>query len=779
MSHCNWRFMGCFLLSAGLFAFSSGFVVGEEPQSSAEVAVSSQDSANDASTSNIHWAYVPPRRPSLPNVRGTNRSDGTAIYSAIDRFVLARLEKDGLSPSPAAESAKLLRRAYLDLVGLPPSVEEVDAFLADTRPDAYLRVVDRLLSSPHYGERWATPWLDQARYADSNGYQADQYREVWPYRDWVIDAMNADLPFDQFTVEQIAGDLLPHATLDQKIATGFHRQTTCNVEAGVDPEENRVNQLIDRVNTTAAVWLGSTIECAQCHNHKYDPFSQRDYYRLFAFFNSTPMEVKHTTATTYDFYGPKMEIPDPGREKARAVLKNELTALKEELVSLTKAAEATLNAELASGDDKSQSASAAQEPNERPSKIVLAALRKEDAKRNSKQKQELSSYLEKSNPHLGELQQEINSLQSQIEALAPHTTLVMTEVEEPRATHVLRRGDFQSPLSEVEPGTPGVLHDSPNDRAKSRLDLAYWLIDEQNPLAARVTVNRWWQEIFGRGIVATSEDFGTQGEPPSHPELLDWLAMEFMESNWSMKRIHREVVTSATYRQSSRATSEAWERDPANRLLARGPRKRLPAESIRDNALAISGLLVEKMHGPPIYPPQPPGIWRHVGRNAPKYATSTDEDRFRRGAYVVWRRSAPYPSFVSFDAPDRATCVLGRPETTTPLQALTLLNDPAYVEVTRSLARRIANRAELTSTAQKIEYAFRLCVARHPKEDEIAHLVGLFEHQVKGFARDKKAAQRLAGKTKSLPPDLSAAELASWFYIANILLNLDETITKG
>ncbi len=912
---------------------------------------------SDVKSLKTHWAYVPPKQPMLPAVKNADW-----VQSPIDAFVLARLEKEGLAPSPRADRARLCRRVYLDLIGLPPTPEEVDAFVNDSRPGAYERLVDRLLASPRYGERWARPWLDLARYADSNGYQADQYRSVWPYRDWVIRAMNADMPFSQFTIEQVAGDLLPNATVDQRVATGFHRLTTCNVEAGVDPEENRVNQVIDRVNTTGTVWLGSTIECAQCHNHKYDPFTQRDFYGLFAFFNNTPLEVEGD-GVTYNFVGPTMDLPLTGpqageREKLRArtdELKAELDKRLADLAKsqadwergLAKAAkespqwhvlpidsfksqggashtilddhsvlvggakpdtdvytiavrtelsgitgfkietltddslpgkgpgrhhperpnfvlhEFTVTASECSEAAKSEAVSlhsAAADYSQPQYKVdgaidgdpktawaihpefhkphyatfltvkpvgfeagtlltfvldqhhgegrtigrlrisamtgtpnksalpdpIAKILALDPAKRNKKQNQQLTDYYVELDAAVKQFRQQIAALEKKIAAIQPTTTLVMIE-DNARDTHIFRRGNFLDKSEPVDASTPRILPQQSSDAPPDRLALASWLVDDNNPLTARVAVNRWWAEFFGRGIVETIEDFGTQGEPPTHPELLDWLACQLMTApsapltkgatgGWSMKEIHRQIVLSATYQQSSVITPKLKKLDPYNKLYARGPRFRLSAETIRDNALAIAGLLTDKMGGPPVYPPQPDDIWRHVGRNAPKYDTDQDEDRFRRGLYVIWRRSAPYPSFTNFDAPDRASCVANRPKTNTPLQALTLLNDPAYVEMAQALAERIAGDHSELTIDEKVAYGFRLCVAREPTDKELEHVVGVYQRELARLQADPKAANALIGKTHG---KVAPAELAAWFYVANILLNLDETITKG
>lgn len=534
----------------------------------------------------IHWAYVGPQRPPLPAV-----ADPGWCRTPIDFFVHAGLAEHGLQPAPAADPEVWLRRVGLDLIGLPPTVEEVDAFLADPSPAARERVVERLLASPHFGERWAQPWLDAARYGDSTGYHDDDLRASWAYRDWVIAALNADMPFDQFTIEQVAGDLLPDATLQQRIATGFHRAAPCNLEAGTPPEARRTAQIFDRVNVTATVWLGSTLECARCHDHKHDPFSQRDYYRLFAYFNSTPDET------------------GGGGGEGRSLM---------------------------------------------------------------------------GGPTL---------------AVGSSTTFVMQELGTPRPTRILLRGDYETPGVAVEPGLPKALPAGVAAQPANRLGLARWLVDPANPLTARVTVNRWWAELFGRGLVATVEDFGTHGDRPTHPQLLDWLAVELVENGWSMKRTLRQIVLSATYAQSAATTPAQRESDPDGRWLSRAPRLRLPAETIRDNALAIAGVLTAGTGGPPAYPPQPDGLWWIRDGKSPVYRTSSGTDRYRRGIYTVWRRLSLHPGLSAFDAPDRTACCAQRVRTNTPLQALALLNDPAHMEAAFALAQRLAGRPAVSPAA--------------------------------------------------------------------------------
>lgn len=667
-----------------------------------------------------HWAYEPILRPPLPP-----RPTLATPDHPIDRFIAQGWNRVGLAGSPLATPARRLRRAFLALTGVPPTPAEVRAFESDPTADAYRGVVDQLLHSPRYGERWAAPWLDAARYADSNGFQADQLRDNWAYRDWVIRAFNNDMPFDQFVVEQLAGDLLPDATIDQQIATGFHRMTTCNVEAGVDPEANRVNQVVDRVNTTATVFLGTTFECAQCHDHKYDPFTQRDYYRLFAYFNNTPLEVKNTSGVTWDFYGPTMELPrDPGDDQ-------ELERAQQQV-------------------DEMQ----------------------------ARRAQTLLTWIEAPGA-LPQLDAAIEELSSHVARLQPQTTLVMQESDQPRETFLLIRGDYEQPGERVEPGTPAALEANAARPGGTRLDLARWLTGPENPLLARVTVNRWWAQMFGTGLVSTLEDFGTQAEPPTHPELLDWLAAELIDSGWSMKHLHRLIATSHAFGQQATIAADLLEKDPHNRFLARGPRFRLPAELVRDNSLAVAGLLSDQMFGPPIMPYQPPNLWRSVGRNQPTWKSANDSHRFRRGVYVVWKRAAPYPSFVNFDAPNRSACTVARPRSNTPLQALTLLNDPAYFEAALGFADRVLTEAPSTSDVSRMAWAFRAAVARSASSGELNVLMRLLrEERDLLSARPELIEQRTAAASEIMAiRSADEGELAAWLAVTNALLNLDETIS--
>jgi hypothetical protein len=542
---------------------------------------------------------------------------------------------------------------------------------------------------------------------------------MWPYRDWVINALNKNMPFDEFTIEQLAGDLLPNPTLDQKIATGFHRNTMINAEGGVDPEEYRVASVIDRVNTTATVWLGTTLGCCQCHSHKYDPFKQREYYQFMAFFNST--------ADIGPGEDPKLELPEPAGKETTS--DRHANAKSGGSPAIRLAGDVKHEAK----DDKNST------PKDNPKKPKAA---KKSVK----------------NPEPPKL-----------------TTLVMQELAQPRVQHLFVGGSFLNPGEVVSPGVPAVLNPFPSDQPPNRLGLAKWLVDPANPLTARVAINRIWAQYFGSGFVQTIEDFGTKGERPTHPELLDWLATEFIRRHWDVKAMHRLIVTSATYRQSSRATLELLERDPQNRLLARGPRVRLEAELVRDQALAASGLLVDKIGGPSVMPPQPDGIWSSP-YSGDRWSTASGESRYRRGLYTFWKRTAPYPSFMSFDAPSREYCVVRRPRTNTPLQALALLNDPVYIEAAQAFARRMIAESSTNDPQARLARGFRLCLARTPQPAEVERLLALYNRELERFRADEKAAQSMAGANSSAD-DL--AERAAWTVVANVLLNLDETLNKG
>ena len=633
-----------------------------------------------------HWAYVAPQRPALPAV---DRGDWPR--TAIDHFVLSRLQREGLAPEDEADRATLLRRVSLDLVGLPPTLAELDAFLADTAADAYERAVDRLLASPQYGVRQASVWLDLARYADTEGYAHDRERTMWPYRDWVVDALNADMPYDQFTIEQLAGDLLPEATAAQRIATGLHRNSRINVEAGVDPEEYRLEAVIDRVNTTAAVWLGATLGCAQCHAHKYDPFTQEDYYRLLAIFNQCEIE------TTRDETGQIKDV-SPREPYLSAATRLEQERLRQQLAALDEGAAA-------------------------------------------------------------------DALRERLAGLRPVDALVMQDVAARRPTFLLLRGSFTQPGPEVNPGVPAAIDFAPQTQRTDRLELARWLVDRQNPLTARVMTNRLWMQFFGQPLVDTPDDFGAQAPPVEHPELLDWLAVELMEGQWHVKPLVRQMVTSATYRQSSRVAAAKRERDPENRFYARAARLRLPGEVVRDNALAIGGRLNLELGGP--------SEKAEVARRdrSGRYA-------YRRSLYLFWKRQLLDDMLVSFDAPTRDVTCSRRLPTRTPLQALNALNDPVFLDAAAGLAARVLSEGG-SSPAQQITLAMRLCVSREPTSAERAALEELYERRYAAFRADAAAADALAQQFASLwPAEADRAQWAAWTLVANTLLNLDETMTR-
>lgn len=627
-----------------------------------------------------HWAFIPP-------VRWPVAATGGA---AVDYFITQKLSAAGLKLSPQATPEKLIRRLSLDLIGLPPAPEEVDAFLWATANDpeaAYRELVDRLLNSPHYGERWGRWWLDQARYADSNGYSIDAPRQIWKFRDWVIDALNADMPFDQFTIEQLAGDLLPNATESQKVATGFHRNTQINQEGGIDKEQFRIDSIFDRVATTGTVWLGLSVGCAQCHDHKFDPIAQKEYYQLFAFLNNQDEPTIKVYDSSIDVRALTAEYKE---------IESKITAyMKEHAEDLAKW-EADLSPEAKKGF----------------SSAITKILGVPRDKRNFDQNRALfAAGIGVVGPF-----REWNDRCTELDAILNQgvTTMVLQELPKPRKTTVFIKGDFTRPADEVTPGTLAVLHSfEPASKQPNRLDLAKWIVSPENPLTARVIVNRIWQQYFGRGIVETENDFGMQGTTPSHPELLDWLATEFMEKKWSIKEMHRLIVTSKTYRQSSTDTAELREKDPNNYLLGRQQRLRLDAEVVRDTALAASGLLSPKIGGPPVYPPIPDGV---MGQGQVKrvWAVSKGADRYRRGLYTFVYRASPPPSLIVFDAPDGFSTCTRRVRSNTPLQALTLMNDSGFFEFAAALEKIIQKDG--------LETAFRRCTTRFPTSDELVVL---------------------------------------------------------
>jgi len=895
-----------------------------------------------------HWAYERPRRPPAPVPR-----EASWVRNPIDAFVLARLEREGLRPSAEAPKETLARRLSLDLVGLPPTPQEVDAFVKDASPGAYAALVERLLASPAYGERWARPWLDLARYADTNGYEKDQRRTAWKYRDWVIDAFNRDLSFRDFTIEQLAGDMLKDASLEQRIATGFHRNSQLNQEGGIDVEEYRFETLVDRVATTATVWLGSTLQCAQCHNHKFDPFSQADYYRFMAFFDNAEYTVHGVGTEVVDKWiiEPELELPTPEQAPRLEALRREADALREEIekkdvsaelaaferaisgpapafralvprgftaksgATAEKLADASLRVSgkledkdsytvsvrarldgitafrlealtdpalplrgpgrgssgaflvsglsVKDGERPLRLARAGADINEkgraaalvldshaatawgatadaeagRPHALVVALERPlapaaaqagatrertltftlefqagseaslgrfrlsataagrpfaglplpEDvrplvataaAERTPEQQRKLDAWWRPLAPSLDAARDRSRAIQEEIAEMKVASALVMQErsgFERP-STLMRNKGSFTSPGARVYAAVPAALGALGDERPPNRLGLARWLVSDENPLTARVTVNRLWETLFGRGLVRTLEDFGSQGERPSHPELLDWLAVEFMEKGWSQKAILREIVSSATYRQTSEASPALRERDPDNRLLARGARYRVEAEMVRDVALAASGLLATKLGGPSVYPDQPAGVW-NVPYSDMKWETSSGPDLHRRSLYTFYRRSSPYPSLVTFDAPSRETCTVRRVRTDTPLQALTTLNDPVFVEAARALARRMAREGGATAS-ERIAYGHRLCTAHGPEAADLESLVAFFGRERTRYAGDASAALALVGSDPEAGQGASPADAAALTMVANVLLNLDATLTR-
>jgi hypothetical protein len=854
-----------------------------------------------------HWAFVPPRRPDA---------------ASIDDLVRARLRREGLQPAPEADRPTLLRRVSLDLTGIPPTPEEADAFAADGSPDAYEKVVDRLLASPRYGERMAARWLDAARYADTSGYQNDGPRDMWRWRDWVIAAFNENMPFDRFTVEQIAGDLLPDPTLEQRIATGFNRNHRGNSEGGIIPEEYQVEYVADRVDTTATVWLGLTLSCARCHSHKYDPVTQEEFYRLFAYFNNIP---EHGRAIKIGNSPPYVQAPTPGQadelfrlEQAQLSAERHWSALRPAVQRSQSQWEETLkepipwtvtdglaasfkpealpveakdvgkfgfldkftlaarvrpagdgtilsrmdpmgreqgyHVQLEDGrvhvnlvmrwlDDAIRVETEARlEPGrwrhvavtydgtrlasgvavyfdgvpqklqvnldflnqtfvtEHPFRIgagrspfpgavddvrvygrrlssdEVSWISIDDSlvprpERTEAQAGKIRAcFLERHAPDgLRKAYRDLVAIRRKVQAYRESlpTVMVMEEMKTPRETRILIRGEYNRPGAPVRPGVPAALHPLPPGAAPNRLALARWLVDPANPLTARVTVNRWWQMYFGAGLVRTVEDFGAQGERPAHPELLDWLATELLRTGWDVKRLQKTIVTSAAYRQSSRVPPELLERDPENRLLARGPRFRLPAEMIRDQALAAAGLLVEKRGGPSVKPYQPDGLWKEIASDT-EYEQAKGEGLYRRSLYTYWKRTVVPPTMSTFDAPGREACTVRETRTNTPTQALALLNDVTYVEAARALAQR-----------SDADFGFRRVLSRAPAAKEREILERAFRRSLERFRKDPESAKRLILVGDSKPDSsLDPAELAARTAVASLILNLDEAVTK-
>jgi len=709
-----------------------------------------------------HWAFVAPVRAALPAVQR-----GDWVRNPIDRFVLAKIEAGGLQPSPEADRPTLIRRLTLDLTGLPVTPEEVDAFVADTQPEAYERVVDRLLASPNFGERMALPWLDAARYADSNGFQQDGDTHQWMWRDWVVRALNADMPFDRFSIEQLAGDLLPNPDNDQLVATAFNRNHLLNGEGGAIPEEQRFNNLFDRVDTTATTWMGLTMACAQCHDHKYDPITQRDYYGLLALFNNVPETGVPAGSGQYRVADPSIRVGPADQMAKLKTLESAATAAVAEEQRIVDSAEVT-----APEDAAGRAA---------PPPDMAAILQKEPASRGQDETEKVRAYFLKTNPPAvlvaaRKKREAADKAVADFRNALPRV-MVMSDAK-PRPTKVLNRGNYLTPAGDVVGATPAFLPTTAKNVPVTRLEFARWLFAPEHPLTARVQVNRMWQIFFGTGLVKTAEDFGVQSETPLDGELLDWLAVEFRERGWSMQQMHRLIVTSATYRQSSRVTRELLARDPENRLLARGARFRAPSMVLRDVALAASGLLDRRIGGKPVYPYQPDAIWETLAITKERdftYPASSGADLYRRSLYTFWRRTIGPANM--FDASNRQTCKVRLSATSTPLHALTTLNDPTWAEAARVLAAR-ALEAGGDADAQ-LTFAFRRVLGRQPTERDLAALRRALEKQRAIYQADPKAAAEVVALGAApANPTLKASEHAALCAICLAIFNLDEALTR-
>jgi hypothetical protein len=706
-----------------------------------------------------HWAYTKPVRKALPEA-----NNSSWIKNGIDHFVLAKLAEEGLEPSEEAGKETLIRRVTLDLTGLPPTVEEIDAFLNDSSPDAYEGVVDRLFASPPYGERMVWDWLDAARYADSNGYQTDPERGMWPWRDWAVTALNDNMPYDQFSIEQIAGDLLPDATKEQKLATAFLRNHMINGEGGRLAEENRIDYLFDQAETVATIWMGVTMNCARCHDHKYDPIRQRDYYQLTAFFNKTTVTGQGKNPHT-------PPILDLSTEAHHATLK-QLEATHKEAGRIVDLMELEIFPRPAG------------EPANKSERILSieggrygGVVENPAAERAPQKFVHLPRLFGEEYP---EYAKAIFRLWDAYDAKLVYkyqmpVVMVMEDTVE-RDTFILERGGYNAPTEKVLTGFPAIMNGGVSMTGDlNRLDLANWLMSDDHPLSARVTVNRYWQTFFGAGLLKQVENFGVQSVPPKYEALLDWLALEFRDSGWDVKAIHKRILMSATYRQSSKVTPEMNERDPDNSLLARGPRFRMPSWMIRDQALAVSGLLIEKTGGPPVQPYQPEGIWKEATFGFTRYIQDRGENLYRRSLYTFWRRIVGPPVF--FDSGGRQVCEVKVQRTNTPLHALTTLNDVTFAEAARVFAERILSAYE--SETNRLGHAFRMVTSRWPSEEEQQVLETAVAKYKQRFTNDPAKAQRvvLVGESPRNTA-LETVELAAWSTLCLMLLNLDETLTK-
>jgi len=715
---------------------------------------------NEGAKFDIHWSYVKPMRPALPAVKNK-----AWVRNAVDAFVAAEHEAHGLAPAPEADRITLIRRLSFDLIGLPPTPEEVDAFVNDKSPDAYEKLVDRLLASKHYGERMALYWLDAVRYADTGGYHSDNHRDVWLFRDYVINAFNTNKRFDQFTIEQLAGDLLPNPTNEQRIASGYNRLLQTTEEGGAQPKEYTAKYAADRVRNASTVWLASTMGCCECHNHKFDPFTTKDFYSFSAFF----ADIKEKAVGRQD----QTPILSPDAEARVKLFDEQLAQLR---LTLTKSS-AELDLLQAEWEKKVRTEGGKGLP-----KPVADALAIDPPKRSPQQKQAIADHYRSIAPELESIRKAIADVQRQRDALlkdAP-TTLVTVSIP-PRVVRVLPRGNWLDDSGEiVEPAVPKFLAalDTKGKRA-SRLQLAKWIVSTENPLTARVFVNRLWKICFSQGIVKSVDDFGIQGSFPSHPQLLDWLAVEFVESGWDVKRMLKLLVMSNTYRQSSAASKEVREKDPTNVWLARQGRFRLDAEMVRDNALAVSGLLSRKIGGPSVKPYQPAGYWSFLNFPKREWQADKGDKVYRRGLYTYWCRTFLHPSLLAFDAPTREECTVERPRSSTPLQALVLLNDPIYVEAARVFAERIMKEGG-SDTAARLNWAYRRALSRSVKPAEVKLLTELYQKHLAEFRADMASAQKAVSVGQApLPKDVDMAELAAWTSVARTILNLHEMITRN
>lgn len=731
---------------------------------------------NEGAEFQTHWAFVTPTKASEPAVKKTDWA-----RNPIDRFVLAKLEQQGLAPSPEADRATLIKRLSVDLVGLPPTPAEVDAFVTDTDSQAYEKLVERLLKSQHYGERMALPWLDAARYADSNGFQQDGDTWQWIWRDWVVKALNDDLPFDQFTIWQLAGDLLPNATTEQKIASGFNRNHLLNGEGGAIPEEQRWVILFDRMDTTATNWLGLTMACCQCHDHKYDPITQRDYYSFLDAFNRLPESgTPQFFSSRIRVAAPFLELPTEENKQRFADFEAKIKAADDEAAPIANAAFEGWRAGVFA-DGKPHEGKGLPDS-------LNAILKKPDAERSEAEKKSIEPELRKhfdakvratfngKFPVLGKAEEIRKQLNAYRNDQMPRV-MIMSD-ERPRETSILDRGEYLKPKEKVSFKTPAFLPPLKDGEPKNRLGLAQWLMAPEHPLTARVQVNRMWQHFFGAGFIKTSEDFGVQSEYPQHGPLLDWLAVEFRERGWSMKAMHRLIVTSATYRQSSRVTPDLRAKDPENRLFARSSRFRMPSLLLRDWALAASGLLDRRYGGVPVYPYQPDAVWEALAITKERdftYPASSGPDLYRRSLYTFWRRTVNPANM--FDASSRQTCRVRQSATSTPLHALTTLNDPTWVEAARVLAEQSLKSSP--DLAARLAHAFRQVLGRKPTDRDLAALQRAFERQHAIYKADAEAAKSLLAVGASKRDEsLNVTDHAALATVCLAILNLDEALCR-